>query len=300
MHDPAFRGRCTAGAANLTARLALAALFLATGPAAAQAQSGWTAVEGKASILLPAPSAGPVSSASLDCSGQRWSLRLQVEDGAPVVSGPVSLGVDREQFSLTAKPDSNSVLMALPAAVVERIKSGIRLSIRLSLDGPDVDFSLRGSRRAIETAAPFCSPRDMSAFEQIALSAIERPDLELARTMRTDDIKAFRAATSSEPKLNAGVLTGEGESRIVFAQLCGSSWYFGRTGCNIAGYLIGTSGEDQPVVFDGEGAALYAVPDSGNGGWPDLIAVSPGVAGADIIWRWDGSRYSFLREDAIE
>lgn len=290
------------GAGSLVPTGLIRGLILLTGLLAAgtaSAQQEWAAAEGRASALLPAPAAGgPVVSASLDCAEQRWSLRLQMAAGQPTVSGPVTLSIDREPFSRTASPDGPAVAIGLTGAMLERLKSGTRLSVRLSLDGPDVLFGLRGSRRAIDAAAPLCTPRDMSAYLQVLPATVEPADRDLGARLRDNDIKAFRAATSSEPVMNVGRLAGPGSEGITFVQLCGSSWYFGRTGCNIAGYL--TSGTDSSQVFDGEGTALYATRESQGRAWPDLIATGPSAGGPDIVWRWQDGKYQFLRQDIAE
>lgn len=254
-------------------------------------------VEGAAAAVLPLPAEnGVVVAARLQCSEQRWSLMLEPAEGRPMISGPVTIAVDGESFATSAAPQDREIAVTVPHAALEKIRSGIRLTIRLFLHGDDVIFNLRGSRRAVEAAAPLCSPRDMSAFDQVLPSAGEA-DMALVTALRADDIKAFRAATSSEPEIRAGTIAPGGR-KVIFGQLCGSSWYFGRTGCNIAGFAAGPGPDDWKRIFDGEGRALYADPKAATAGWPALIAVSQRPEAPDIVWRWNGTQYEFLREDA--
>jgi hypothetical protein len=262
-------------------------------PAMAQ-QESWNVLEGQAIVTLPAPGGdSAIIAAKLACKEQKWSLMLAPAEGAPMVSGPISIAVDKQSFAAQATPEAGEIRIPVSRKVLDLFKSGIRLTVQLSLEGEGTNFSLRGSRRAIEAAAPLCSPRDMSAYDNVAMSP-ESPDVALAAKLREPEIKAFRVATASEPVISAGDLRSEDGKRILFVQLCGSSWYFGRTNCNVAGFLEGEGPDDWRLVLDAEGAAFYADPKSLTGGWPDLLAVTK--TGPDLVWRWGGEEYVFAGE----
>jgi hypothetical protein len=86
--------------------------------------------------------------------------------------------------------------------------------------------------------------------------------------------------------------------RLLVTELCGSAWYYGVSGCSMAGYAP-VDGKDpgEPEgwrpVYESEGVFLYVDPDIVSDGWPGLIAI-PAKGDGETRWRWNGKRYSIV------
>ena len=82
---------------------------------------------------------------------------------------------------------------------------------------------------------------------------------------------------------------------MLFATVCGSSWYYGRSGCTLFGYLRAAPAEEWREVYNSEGLNLYIDPNASKGGWPDLLTLEP-VGGLEPMrWTWTGERYELAR-----
>src|SRR5690606_14133773 len=133
--------------------------------------------------------------------------------------------------------------------------------------------------------------------------------LNLARDLRKDDIDAFALATMSQPAIDAAMAEfGEGR-RVLFTRMCGSSWYFGTSGCNITGFAPEPArpadegaGDGQPeapgegppsggVVYDTENVHIYLEHRSLSDGWPDLATLPARGEAPARLWRWSGQAY---------
>src|SRR5690606_19489318 len=87
---------------------------------------------------------------------------------------------------------------------------------------------------------------------------------------------------------------GDGR-RVLFTRLCGSSWYFGATGCNVTGFAPGdgaTTAKPWRIVYDTENVHLYTDPESAEGGWRDIVTLPVGTGGSGKVWRWSGAAYA--------
>ena len=159
-------------------------------------------------------------------------------------------------------------------------------------------FSLRGSKLAIEAAEPLCSKRDMSDYEAVALSPYSSYALE-GRDLRKEEIALFRTATTAEPAVAAARSTDADGRSLTFVELCGSSWYYGASGCNVA--IFARTGESAPwtLVYDAEGADLYLDRSALVDGWPGIIALPRKGGGDEMRWTWGGSRYVVADGEAI-
>ncbi len=138
-----------------------------------------------------------------------------------------------------------------------------------------------------------CTPPDMSAYRALTFSPFSSY-MAVARGLREDDIAQFRLATSSEPELTVAMAEFGNGRRALFTRLCGSSWYFGRTGCNVTGFGPAEEEDEWRVVYDSEGAALYIDHASDEYGWPDLVTLPLRGQGKASTWRWRGSQYWLL------
>ncbi|MCC0029959.1 MAG: hypothetical protein H6891_06745 [Brucellaceae bacterium] len=140
------------------------ALSLAVLAAPSFAQS-WTAGDG--GIAVPASVGGAsVAGAAVTCRADTFYLALTgtpVGDGASEV--PVALLIDGKLFATSAAADGR---IAIPAAAVEGLKSGNRLTLNFPSGGQSLEtvFALKGSSKALETLAANCAAPDTP--EQVA------------------------------------------------------------------------------------------------------------------------------------
>ena len=273
----------------------LCALAAPAAPAAAQTNDRWTADETQARAVLPSPRGETqVTAAALSCAAQRW--RLDVETAADVAAGDAALTVDGRAFALGRAGDAEGLAFAVPRAAIEPLKAGLRLE--LALAGETVSFSLRGSKLAIAAAQERCTSRDMSAYTPVTFTPYSSY-LGLGRELRQADIAAFRQSTAAEPQLDVAMAEFDGGRRVLFTRLCGSSWYYGASGCNVTGFAPAGQGWD--AVYDSENVLLHTDPKLVIDGWPDLVTLPAGqkgnmVAGPGLIWRWDGKAYALKGE----
>jgi hypothetical protein len=270
-------------------------------PAPAFASNRWEQAGSGAVAILPIPvKATSITGGSLVCAEQRWTLRLRTGmDAVPVGSVPAKLTIDGESFPVTAARQPGLVTIPIDYQMIDQMKSGSGLSVSTGgEDGaPAADFTLRDSRKVLEAITPRCSQVDMSAFEQVSLSETD-PAVERARPLLAEETKLFREATTATPKLAAAHLDrGEGRE-MLFATLCGSSWYYGRTGCTLVGYLRPTAADEWRQAYSSEGMDLYIDPIASNGGWPDLITLDRVDGIEPIRWMWNGSSYE-LRDPMV-
>lgn len=280
---------------------ALLAATALTGPADAQPADRWTAHETEASATLPAPRAGGrIAGATLSCEAQRWTLAIELAgEAAPPAQGTAALKVDGRAFAVEPVGAAGSLSMRVPAEAIGPLKEGARLDVDLS--GPleaavgDASFPLRGSRLAIAAIEERCTRRDMSAYTPVTFTPYSSY-INLLRELRAADIKAFAEATASQPEAAAAMVEIGAGQRLLFTRLCGSSWYFGLSGCNITGFAPepgeGDAEAEWRVVYDSENVFLYTDPGSGSAGWPDLVTLPLRADGLDLVWRWDGGAYA--------
>ena len=261
--------------------------------ASALAADRWEEAGSGAVAILPVPvKATAITGGSLVCAEQRWSLRLRTDGTAS--PGPVSakLTVDEESFPVVAEQEPGIITVPIDYEMVDGMKSGASLVISLgSRQGaPAATFALRDSRKVLEAIAPRCSQVDMSAFEQVSLSETD-PAVERARPLLAEETKLFRDATSATPKLAVAHLDRGAGREMLFATLCGSSWYYGRTGCSLFGYVRPTPADEWREAYNSEGMGLFIDPGTSNGGWPDLVTLEHNGGVEPIHWKWNGSQY---------
>ena len=275
-------------------RLAAAFGFILCAAPQGMAAEGWAAHETEARAILPAAQGtAKIAEAALSCTAQRWRLDLAFAEGVAAAGGDVVLAVDRREFALKAVAADDRLAIALPRAAIEPLKAGLRMRLAFAGDAGEAGFALRGSRLAIIAAQERCSLRDMSAYTPVTFTPFTSY-MNLARELRQDDIADFRTATASEPKLVAAMAEFGGDRRVLFTRLCGSSWYYGASGCNVTGYA--PDGEGWRAVYDTENVHLHTDPAMVVDGWPDIVTLPAQAQGPGLVWRWDGRAYALKGE----
>ena len=282
------------------ARVASAAALFCSAVATAQAADRWTAEGGVASVALPDPKpASGIAGATLACAEQKWSLSVSLSPDTASLAGPVqaTLMVGAQPFGIEAVAQSGRVVLPLPSLAISPLKAGTAARIAV---GNDIaaTFSLRGSRLAIEAAEPFCTKRDMSDYETVALTPYSSYVLE-AKELRRSEIETFRQATASEPVVSATKSVMPDGRSLLFVQLCGSSWYYGASGCNTAIFARLADADEWKQVYDAEGSDLYLDAKTAVGGWPTLIALPRRGAGDEVRWAWTGDAYRLAEDDTV-
>jgi hypothetical protein len=277
--------------------LAGVALAGATLPAAAQ--TAWTAVEGEARAILPKPERGsPFTGGTLACAGQIWTMTLATEIGVFVngATGTVVLSVPRGDFPSKSVAVPAGVEITVPHMALEPLMASNRLTIRFEGGDTETRLPLAGSRRAVTAVDALCSPREMPLVNSVALTPFSSY-IELARGLRKDDIRDFIDSTADIPTLKAGMVEIDAERRLLFAELCGSTWYYGISGCGLTGYapVIGadqTKSEGWKLAFESEGVFLYVDPNTSVGGWPVLVSLPKRAGDVETRWVWTGEAYA--------
>lgn len=265
------------------------------------AQERWQAAEESAESALPAPRGETtIVSASMACAEQNWSFSLTLDSAAiePGDSGVV-LQLDSNAIAAQASLSADRIDIAVPFEILDPLKRGIGLTFQFEREEWDEAFgqprfSLIGSRAAITAMEETCSPPDMSAYRALTFSPFSSY-MAVAQGLREDDIAQFRLATSSEPELSVAMAEFGAGRRVLFTRLCGSSWYFGRTGCNVTGFGPGTGEDEWRIVYDSEGAMVYVDHSSDQYGWPDLVTLPLRARGEPSVWRWSGDGYRLRR-----
>lgn len=289
---------CVRAAARAVAVLAA---LLAAAPAMAAGGDRWVADEAEARASLPLPPGDSgVTGAALSCAAQRW--RLEIMLSAPVAQGKgeAELRVDGNGFAALAAAADTMLAIKVPQAAIAPLKRGLRLEIglpeALADAAGELGFSLRGSNVALGMVEERCTLRDMAAYQPVAFATPSIYDA-IVRTLRADDIEAFADATASQPQVSAAIALFEEGRRVLFTRLCGSSWYFGRSGCNITGYVRDEGSKTGwRAVYDTEDVAIHVDERARSEGWPDLVTLPVRTGGAALLWRWDGRAYQLMGE----
>lgn len=273
---------------------------LAGSTESAIAQTAWTVVEGEARAVLPKPERGsPFTGGTLACSGQVWTMTLATEIGAFVsgASGTAVLSVPRGDFPAKSVAVPAGVEITVPHGALELLMASNRLTIRFEGGDSETRMPLAGSRRAITAVDAVCTPREMPLFNSVALTPFSSY-LELARKLRQDDIRDFIDSTADIPTLKAGIVEIDGpERRLLFAELCGSTWYYGVSGCGLTGYapVLGADPEKPEgwrLAYESEGVFLYVDPKTSVGGWPVLVSLPKRAGDEETRWVWTGEAYA--------
>lgn len=288
----------------LRKRLGAVALAVACGwPSLALAADRWEPVAGEAVITLPDPlQAKGIAGATLRCAEQKWSLLLTLAQDATARPGEMAakLFVGAQVFEAVTKAEKGGLSVPVAGLALAPMKTGTRAKVTIEGTEPALEavFPLRGSKVAIEAAEPFCSKRDMSGYERIGLTPYSSYLLE-AKELRKDEIKLFRKATSSEPVVSAAKSVMQDGRSLLFVELCGSSWYYGASGCNATVFARLSDTAEWKQVYDTEGADLYLDTSALVDGWPNLIALPKKGGGDEVLWGWSGDGYAVTEGNAV-
>lgn len=270
-------------------------LALSANPVMAQNSDRWIADEVQSLAKLPRVS-DAVSAATLTCSAQKWTLALDLAEADGLEPGTAEMRVDASFFEVKVAVTDTGLAISIPREALDPLKRGVRWTIdfsgKLEEKPGDLTLSLRGSRLAINAMEGTCSLRDMSAYQPVTFSPYSSY-LSLARELREDDLKAFTVATTAQAKIDAAMAEFGDGRRVLFTRLCGSSWYFGASGCNITGFAPDPAAEGTwRVVYDTENKHVFTDPRSAHQGWRDIVTLPAGVGGNGKVWRWSGETYA--------
>ncbi len=280
-------------------------LCAALGTAPAAAQSAWTTAGDEARAVLPRPERGsPFTGGALACAGQVWTLSLATEIGTFVdgATGTALLSVPRGTFPGRSAAVPAGVDIVVPHEALEPMMASNWLTIRFEGGDSETRVTLAGSRRAITAVDERCTPRDMPLLNSVALTPYSSY-FELARRLRRADIDDFVLSTATSPSLRAGMVEIGAGRRLLFAELCGSTWYYGISGCGLAGYAPVAGADPQKpegwrLVYESEGVFLYVDPDSAVDGWPVLVSLPKRSGDEETRWVWTGDAYAVGRIEA--
>jgi hypothetical protein len=271
----------------------LLAVGIALWTGGAHASDRWEEAGSGAVAILPPPQAAKgIAGASLVCAEQRWSFLFRTEPGA-VVPGwrsPATLTAGGIVLESEAVEVGGSVSMALPADHLEALKRASRMAFAATDGTVAAGFPLRGSRAVLDAVEPRCSQVDMSAYRRIALSETD-PAVETAKALLAEEARLFRAETGKQPVHAAATVDLAGGGRLLFASLCGSTSYYGRSGCTLSGFASDGPGSEWRPVYGNEGVLLYIDPGVSSGGWPNLVTLPPNGGSEPDHWAWNGQEY---------
>lgn len=263
---------------------------LCGGVAAAQAAERWQEAAGGAVAILPAPTeAKGIVGGSLYCVEQKWGFLLRTAEATDAVVRSVSIGIEGQVFELPAVAAAGTLQLAVATEFLDLLKQGNRM--RVEAGDSHAIFSLGGSTKVIEAIAPRCSQVDMSAYEAVSLEEL-RPAVDEARDLFADEIALFRAATDKEPMVAATEIGLDDGKRLLFATLCGSTWYYGASGCTLSGWAASGADDGWAQVYATEGVQLYLDRRATRDGWPALVTL-PAINGVEAShWLWTGDAYA--------
>lgn len=278
--------------------LVIALSIAAAVPALAAERWEAAATGAVATLPTPKPSNG-IEGGSFFCAEQKWAFYFLLAPNT-LASGnaiPAKVTVSGKLEQMDAKVDGKLARVPVPNATLELLKAGNRLAVEIGPveTGVTAIFNLNSSRRVIEEVAPKCSPIDMSGYERVVLSETDA-SVEDAKRLVAEEMKVFQGATNKQPTVSSTIVPLPQNHRLLFASVCGSTNYYGPSGCNLTGYASFGGGVWQEV-YDTEGMFVYVDQKAVTDGMPNLVTL-PLINGTEPIhWVWAGNRYG--RRDPI-
>jgi hypothetical protein len=277
------------------ATIAVAVTLMFTAKAAAAEYRWQEAALGAVAILPPPTESSGIIGGSLACAEQRWSFLLRVDPSAAQArrGEPARLTIDNDDFPAKARRTKSGIMISVPPEAIDALKAGSWVSI-LAGGGSEpamATFSLGRSRKVLDAVAPRCSRVDMSGFDRVVFSKTS-PVVEAARSLLAGEIKLFQSATGKSPTIAAAVLNLEAGRKLLFAKLCGSTSYYGESGCSLTGYAAAHAPAEWKQVYNTDGLLLHIDPKSAADGWPDLLTLPVAGDAEASRWRWSGSDYA--------
>lgn len=283
----------------------LAAGLLLVGGLPAFAADRWEEGGSGAVAILPVPKpATGITGGSLYCSEQRWAFLLRLAPDSGLAAGTTekaTLAAADQTLEFDAEISAETAKVRVPLEFLLPLKEGSSLKVEIGTGkaAPKATFNLRSSKLVIEAIAPRCSQIDMSAFEQVTLSEAD-PAVPTATGLLADEIKLFRAFTSKDPVVATKTLEFPDNKRLMFASLCGSTNYFGDSGCSLTGYAAEGADSAWRMVYETEGMLLHLDPNKAIDGWPNLVTL-PVVGGTEPAhWVWSDEQYQLLDQTVSE
>ena len=139
----------------------------------------------------------------------------------------------------------------------------------------------------------------MSAFQAVTLSPADAA-VAAATGLLAEEIRLFREFTMKEPVVATVTFDVDADKRLMFASLCGSTRYFGDSGCSLTGFALAGPESVWRMVYETEGLLLYTDPKHANGGWPNLVTL-PVIGGLERThWAWTGEQYELRNQVSAE
>jgi hypothetical protein len=281
----------------------LGSLGCLLGALPALAADRWEEAGSGAVAILPSPKpATAITGGSFYCSEQRWAFLLRTAPDAAVETGEKArISVGAEIFEADAAISPGTIRIAVPGEILAPLKEATKLvfEIGAARDAPKATFNLRSSKLVIEAIAPRCSQIDMSAFQAVTLSPGDAAVMT-ATGLLAEEIKLFRDFTLAEPVVATTTIDLDADKRLMFASLCGSTRYFGDSGCSLTGYVQAGPEEVWRMAYETEGVHLYTDPKHAAGGWPNLVTL-PVIGGLEPThWVWSGEQYELRDQVSAE
>lgn len=266
--------------------------------------SSWQAAQSGAVAVLPSPEkAAGIAGATLFCEQQKWSflVQLQPESQVPEAATPGVLTAGRARFTIEGQPKDGQLLVPLGADMLEPIKTAARMSLAIgdSEESLKAEFSLAASAAVIDAIAPLCSPVDMSAYQRIELGETAGV-IEQARGLLADEARLFTEAVGQDPGFSAGEVNLANDRALLFVSLCGSTRYYGQSGCSMFGFARLAADESWRLVYDTEGVQLFLDDRDANAVFPDLLTLPLVGAVKPSRWVWTGATYEPERQATAE
>lgn len=280
----------------------LASLVLAGAANGAAAADRWQEAGSGAVALLPKPdSAKGIAGATLYCIEQRWSFlfRLDGEPGAAGDTLPTVMTIGDDRFELEAVARKGALDVEVPFDVLQPLRAAARLGVVVGEGAGrlQANFPLRGSRDTIDAIAPRCSQVDMSAYERVVLSPTDAA-VAAASTLLAEETRLFRAWAGTDPQLTAATVELAAGKALLFASLCGSTSYYGLSGCTMAGFVRAAAGAEWALAYNTEGALIHLDRTAENGGFPNVVSLPMVGSTTPSHWVWTGAAYE-LREEVM-
>ena len=289
--------RPPAGHGTAIAATGLAVLAgLVTATCVAEAAGGWEQAGSGAVAVLPPPiEADAILGASLHCAGQRWQFLFRTASGAIPEGwqGSATIAAGGEHFEAAARAAGSLLAVLASPKLLGAVKAGSRMEVAAGEGAAAAVFALKDSRATIEAISPRCSPVDMSDYTPVRLSA-DSSDVAAARILFAEEARLFRAATGKEPVYSTARLDLADGRQLMFTSLCGSTSYYGRSGCGLFGHAAGKNPGEWHLVYNTEGLLLYTDPAGSNGDWPNLVTLQLSGGSAAGYWKWNGAEYERL------
>jgi hypothetical protein len=234
--------------------LIAALLLLPTLAFHALAADRWEEAAGGAVAILPVPSESEgIAGGSLFCAQQKWGLLLRTVAVDTSALGPSAvLGLDGNKVVVSAKATPGFIQAELPAELLGALRTGSRF--RFEMGTGDVKaraiFNLKNSGKVLEAIAPRCSQIDMSGYESVRLDETGAA-VDEAATLFAGEIKLMKAATTgATPVVRAIRLDLDGDKHLLFGALCGSTNYYGASGCTLWGWAKAGGEPEWKIVYE--------------------------------------------------